>query len=204
MRCMTVASHEGAGENPALRAIGAVLRRHSLPAAPLAALIEARSVDLYSDPPADARRPRRLLRRDANRRCSSWRRSSAAQRARRRRTPPGMPASPMGWRGDWRRFAVRSRARQDDRPGRPAASRRHGADEGRRAGADGFRPVGARWPTCAPSPAAADAGARCRRERAASAFLPLAVGRAACSSGSSSVGAGIARPPVEICRTSRA
>jgi phytoene synthase len=40
------------GPNPALRAIGAVVDRHSLSDAPLLALVEARARDLYSDPPA--------------------------------------------------------------------------------------------------------------------------------------------------------
>jgi phytoene synthase len=42
----------GDGPNPALRGVGAVVDRHSLPDAPLFALIEARNRDLYSDSPA--------------------------------------------------------------------------------------------------------------------------------------------------------
>lgn len=37
---------------PVMRALTAVIARHSLPVAPLAALVEARRADLYSDPPA--------------------------------------------------------------------------------------------------------------------------------------------------------
>ncbi len=42
----------GGGSTPTLRAIAAAIARHRLPLAPLDALIEARSADLYSDPPA--------------------------------------------------------------------------------------------------------------------------------------------------------
>lgn len=42
----------GGGETPALRAATAAITRLALPIAPFAALIEARSADLYSDPPA--------------------------------------------------------------------------------------------------------------------------------------------------------
>lgn len=41
----------GAAEAPALRALLSVLLRHSLPTAPLKALIDARGADLYSDAP---------------------------------------------------------------------------------------------------------------------------------------------------------
>jgi phytoene synthase len=40
------------GPNPALRALSVTIADHSLPVAPLVALAEARSFDLYSDPPA--------------------------------------------------------------------------------------------------------------------------------------------------------
>lgn len=43
---------EGEGATPALRAISSVMTKHRLPLTPLEALIEARSADLYSDPPA--------------------------------------------------------------------------------------------------------------------------------------------------------
>jgi 15-cis-phytoene synthase len=42
----------GGGETPALRAAAAAITRLALPIAPFQALIEARSADLYSDPPA--------------------------------------------------------------------------------------------------------------------------------------------------------
>ncbi len=42
----------GGGETPALRAATAAITRLALPIAPFAALIEARSADLYADPPA--------------------------------------------------------------------------------------------------------------------------------------------------------
>jgi len=42
----------GAGGAPALRAVAGAIARHKLPLAPFEALIEARSADLYSDPPA--------------------------------------------------------------------------------------------------------------------------------------------------------
>jgi phytoene synthase len=41
----------GSGEAPALRALQGAMTRHSLPLAPLEALIEARSADLYSNAP---------------------------------------------------------------------------------------------------------------------------------------------------------
>ena len=44
--------HEGGGGVPALRAVAGTIARHRLPLAPFDALIEARSADLYSDPPA--------------------------------------------------------------------------------------------------------------------------------------------------------
>ncbi len=43
---------DGAGETPALRAAAGAIVRHALPLAAFEALIEARSADLYSDPPA--------------------------------------------------------------------------------------------------------------------------------------------------------
>jgi phytoene synthase len=43
----------GAGQTPALRALSATIAKHRLPVAPLEALIEARSADLYADPPAN-------------------------------------------------------------------------------------------------------------------------------------------------------
>ena len=42
----------GGGETPALRAAAAAITRLALPIAPFTALIEARSADLYADPPA--------------------------------------------------------------------------------------------------------------------------------------------------------
>ena len=39
------------GDAPAVRAVAAVIRRYALPLAPFEALIEARTFDLYSDPP---------------------------------------------------------------------------------------------------------------------------------------------------------
>src|SRR5687768_7767064 len=42
----------GEGPTPALRAISAAIARHALPVGALIALIDARSADLYSDPPA--------------------------------------------------------------------------------------------------------------------------------------------------------
>ena len=42
----------GEGETPALRAVSAVIAKHRLPVSAFEALIEARSIDLYSDPPA--------------------------------------------------------------------------------------------------------------------------------------------------------
>jgi len=44
--------HQGGGSAPALRAVAGTIARHRLPLAPFDALIEARSADLYSDPPA--------------------------------------------------------------------------------------------------------------------------------------------------------
>jgi phytoene synthase len=41
-----------AGQSPTLRALGETIERHKLPLAPFEALVEARSADLYSDPPA--------------------------------------------------------------------------------------------------------------------------------------------------------
>ncbi len=41
----------GEGQSPALRAISAAIVRHALPVGALLALIDARSADLYSDPP---------------------------------------------------------------------------------------------------------------------------------------------------------
>lgn len=43
---------DGSPETPVLRAISRTIIRHALPIAPFTALIEARSADLYSDPPA--------------------------------------------------------------------------------------------------------------------------------------------------------
>lgn len=40
------------GPSPTLRALAAMIARHRLPLAPFEALVEARSADLYSDPPA--------------------------------------------------------------------------------------------------------------------------------------------------------
>jgi phytoene synthase len=46
-----VTAHEAQGETPALRGVTDVIARHSLPVEPLLSLIDARSADLYSDPP---------------------------------------------------------------------------------------------------------------------------------------------------------
>lgn len=46
------AANETAGEVPALRALASTIATHRLPMAPFQALIEARSADLYADPPA--------------------------------------------------------------------------------------------------------------------------------------------------------
>lgn len=45
--------NDGSAETPALRAVSTTIIRHTLPIAPFPALIEARSPDLYSDPPAE-------------------------------------------------------------------------------------------------------------------------------------------------------
>jgi phytoene synthase len=42
----------GGGETPSLRAVGAAITRLALPIAPFVKLVEARSADLYADPPA--------------------------------------------------------------------------------------------------------------------------------------------------------
>lgn len=46
------AGGEGEGATPALRALSAAIAKHRLPQAPFEALIEARTADFYSDPPA--------------------------------------------------------------------------------------------------------------------------------------------------------
>jgi len=48
----TLGTPAGEERTPALRAVAAVVDKHRLPLVPLVALIEARSADLYSDPPA--------------------------------------------------------------------------------------------------------------------------------------------------------
>ena len=46
------AERGGEGQSPAIRAAAAVIERHRLPLAPCLHLVDARSADLYSDPPA--------------------------------------------------------------------------------------------------------------------------------------------------------
>jgi phytoene synthase len=46
------AGRTGQGSHPAIRALSITMANHALPLAPLLTLVEARSFDLYSDPPA--------------------------------------------------------------------------------------------------------------------------------------------------------
>lgn len=50
---VTLPTPAGEGQTPALRALAAVIDIHRLPITPFVALIDARSADLYSDPPAN-------------------------------------------------------------------------------------------------------------------------------------------------------
>ena len=90
--------------------VAATIARHRLPLAPFEALIEARAADLYSDPPADARRPGRPDGRDGVRALPDGGDHRSARLDRRRRMPPAMPALPTASRAGSRASPPTGRA----------------------------------------------------------------------------------------------